>query len=302
MVVGFCFFNMAYSFEVPESLAGQTLRQLASKYGFRSDVLAGFGGIGEDTPLSAGQTFNLPSEYGANSSEGGFASKYFSPVGTYATAQSEAERTAFNESLRTEEEDFLNRFRTEYPGVLTSLEEQLGLPQLRQSAYDLSSTLTNIPTVQEGATRGFDVTANQLARIISSEQGKIAPLAQEAVRLAQFGEEEFGRQAEIALKPYETEIDLMKDRFARESTGFNQDAENRLNLLLTQIQEEGATNRATLSEATKLAQLEQANEQYKQGITTVDLGDRIAILDVNGNEIGSFPKGTLSSGGGSAWD
>ena len=70
------------TYSVPENLAGKTLKQLGSQYGFRSDVLGNFGGVREDQPLTAGQTFNLPSNYGPNSSEGGFASKYFTLGGT----------------------------------------------------------------------------------------------------------------------------------------------------------------------------------------------------------------------------
>ena len=72
------------TYYVPESLAGQNLRDLSRQYGFRGDVLGNFAGVGEDTSLTAGQAFNLPSEYGPGSSEGGFASRYFtgSPAGS----------------------------------------------------------------------------------------------------------------------------------------------------------------------------------------------------------------------------
>lgn len=208
------------------------------------------------------------------------------------------QRQAFQQGLRGEETEFLGRFRTEFPQILTGLEEQLGLPGLRESAFGLTKTLRNIPRVQEQAARGFDVTANQLARIISAEQQRQAPLAQEAVFQAQFAEEEFGRQADIALRPFETEISFMSDRFAREATGFSEDADRRLNLLLQQIQTEGATNIATIQQATQLAQLEESKRQFEQGISTIDLGNRIALIDMSGKEIGSFDKSKLGGGAG----
>lgn len=73
------------NYYVPDSLAGQTLGDLSGKYGFRGDVLGNFGGVDQNTPLKAGQAFNLPAEYGANSSEGGFASRNFTSEQDYQT-------------------------------------------------------------------------------------------------------------------------------------------------------------------------------------------------------------------------
>lgn len=82
------------TYYTPENFVGQTLRDLSSKYGFRGDVLGNFAGVGENTPLTAGQQFNLPSEYGANSSEGGFASRYLTPESTYLTEKAKKEQQA----------------------------------------------------------------------------------------------------------------------------------------------------------------------------------------------------------------
>ena len=82
------------TYYTPDTLAGQTLRDLASKYGFRSDVLANFAGISESSPLTAGQKFNLPAEYGANSSEGGFASRNFTPGETYLADKAKSDQAA----------------------------------------------------------------------------------------------------------------------------------------------------------------------------------------------------------------
>ena len=276
-------------FEIPEKFAGKTLRDIQRETGgaFRPDILGGFIGIDQNTPLTAGQSINLPDDPG--SGEVKFASQFFSPAGTAQAGQ----RQAFNLKLRGEEESFLGRFRQDFPQVLTGIEEQLGLPGLRQEAFTSAGELRDIPQVQKQATAGFDVTANQLARIISAEREKKAPIAQEAVRQAQFGEEEFGRRAQRELVPFETEISFMKDRFAREASGFDADADRQLNLLLQQIQQEGATNIATIQQATQLAQLEESKRQFEEGISTIDLGNRVALLDIDGNEIGSFDKKKL---------
>ena len=212
-----------------------------------------------------------------------------------AQGPSAADRAAFDARLKGEETNFLNRFKTEYPDILSGLETSLGLPGLRQTRFGTQQRYEEMPEAITAASLGKDVTASQLERMIGSRQQDLLPAVQKAVSQEQFATEEFGRQSERALKPFETELDLMKDRFSREATGFNTDVEGRLNLLLTQIQEEGATDRAKIQEATQLAQLEDNKEQLKNAYQTVDLGNRIAILDVNGREISSLAKGKLSS-------
>lgn len=82
------------TYYVPGSLAGQTLNDLSGKYGFRGDVLGNFAGVATNTPLTEGMAFNLPSDYGANSSEGGFASRYLTPEATYQTEKAKTEQQA----------------------------------------------------------------------------------------------------------------------------------------------------------------------------------------------------------------
>ena len=52
---------------------------------------------------------------------------------------SAADREAFFGKQRGEEQEFLGRFRTEFPEILTGIEEQLGLPGLRGRAQSLTS-------------------------------------------------------------------------------------------------------------------------------------------------------------------
>lgn len=207
-------------------------------------------------------------------------------------------RDVFQKKLRGEEESFLGRFRTEFPEILTGISEQLGLPALRETAFQGLESFGEIPEVQTQAARGRDISANQLARIISAEETERLPGAQKAVGQAQFAEGQFTEQAGQALVPFETEIGFLKDRFSREASGFNQDAEAELNILLQQIQQEGATNIANIQKATQLAQLEQRKTEFEEGLSTIDLGNRVAIIDREGNEVSSFAKAKLGGGGG----
>lgn len=222
---------------------------------------------------------------------------------------SAADRTAFNERASQTTSDFLGRFKTEFPQVLTGLETSLNLPQLRETATgavgalgDISNIVKSTPARTTQAAKGFDVSSSQLERQIAAETGKLQPVyqeatsaAQQALTAAQLGESAFGTRAQLALKPFETEIGLLKDQLSREATGFNIDVQGRLDTLLQQIETEGAMNIATIQEATKLAELEAKKDQFESSINSVDLGNRVVLLDSNGQEVGSFPKGKLST-------
>jgi len=209
-----------------------------------------------------------------------------------------ADRETFFGKQREEEQGFLSRFRTEFPTLLTGIEERLGLPGLRERSRGLTGLLTETPERVEVGARGFDVTSNQLARMIAAETGELAPEVSKAVSQTQFGEEEFGRQAQRELVPFETEAQFLTDRLAREATGFGIEQQGRLDMLLQQLQNQGSLAIAELQEATKLSQLEQDKIQYEEGLTSVDLGDRIGFFDKLGNLIKSEPKGVAPTKGG----
>lgn len=202
-----------------------------------------------------------------------------------------ADRAAFNDRLRGESDAFLNRFKTELPAALTGIENELGLPALREQATTQQHLLEDLPGNLENTGRAASVNADRLGRATAIATAKQAPIAQRAIEQAQTAEQLFTQKAQQALVPYQAEIDLMKDRFAREATGFNQDSEDQLNLLLKKMDQQGQLTIAEMQQATQLAELEQKNEQFKAGTTQVDVGDRIAILDSSGREIGSIAKG-----------
>lgn len=212
--------------------------------------------------------------------------------------QQQQKRADLLTSQKTEEQDFLGRFKTEFPTVLSGIEQDLNLPGLRETAFTSSEQLRTAPERTEKAALGFDVSANQLARQQASETARLAPIAQTAVQQAQFGEEEFGRRAQREMVPYQTEIDMMKDRFARETTGFNLDSENELNLLLAKMQQSGQLQIAEMQRATQLAQIEAQTKDIASNLSPIDLGNRIALINpATGQEISSFSKGLTPSRG-----
>jgi hypothetical protein len=265
--------------------------------------------------------------FNAGSSAGSSGSYDIASILAKQQAESEAKlaeqataRTAFNTKLQGEESTFLNKFRTEYPTVLSGLESTLGIPGLREQALgstqalgDISSLVRTTPQRTTQAARGFDVGAGQLERMTAAEVAKLQPSFETATRGAETTSAAlssalgaYSTKAQEALLPYSTELDLMKDRFAREATGFNTDAENELNTLMKRIETEGTLvaqgmknqtdiTIADINRASALAQKEIENEKFKNAMTYQDLGNRVAILDVNGKEIGSMAKGKLGT-------
>src|SRR3990167_456251 len=141
-------------------------------------------------------------------------------------------------------------------GAAQRIGEELGLPQLRQNAFNLQQQLIDIPEVYNAGTRGFDVNANQLARIINQKTSEIAPFAQRATAMQQFGEQELGTRLGYLqndwnrqLLPLNSEQAFLADRFARETSMFSQDNQRELDALLAKMNagvqlSEGEKNRA----------------------------------------------------------
>src|SRR3990167_1955654 len=155
--------------------------------------------------------------------------------------------------------DFLTKFGGAIAGQGTTqaaaerIGGELGLPQLRQNAFNLQQQLIDIPSVYKEGTRGFDVNANQLARIVNARTAELGPLAQRATAQAQFGEQELGTRLGYLqndwnrqLLPLTTEKDFLTDRMARETSVYSQENQNELNAILDKIK-----NGITISEAEK---------------------------------------------------
>jgi hypothetical protein len=216
------------------------------------------------------------------------------------TRQMTEKRQAFNTAAKGEEQAFVSKFKTEYPQVLTGIEEELGLPTLRETAFTQAGNLNELPAAIEQAARGRDISAGQLERIQSAKTAERLPDVNELLSNLQYGEQEFSRRSERELAPYQTELDLMKDRWARESTGFSADSQAILDSLIAKLNAQTTLTVSERTQAIELAKLEEAKENAKSNIISLDLGNRIALVDSTTNqEINSFAKGKLASLGSS---
>lgn len=250
-----------------------------------------WGGKSLDTPTSSYQGTQVGSAFNPQ----GFLDAYRKKQ-EETLAKQKAEQEAFDlrqkqeqevqtARQRQEEQDYLAKFAGQIAGQETMsamagrIGAELGLPDLQSAAQGLVKTLKNIPQVQQGATRGFDVNENQLSRIISSEQGKIAPLAQEATTQAQNAQNilttrlGYGLQDQTkALQPILKEGEMLTQRFgreatsfadrlAREFTGYTQNKQNELTAFLDSM-DKGM--QFTLNEINRINQLAAEEREYKR--------------------------------------
>lgn len=220
------------------------------------------------------------------------------------------------EELRTrqkaEEETFLGALNERIAGqeTLTAAGERIGgelqLPALRESAFNLTQTLKNIPRTQETISKQVGISAPNLQKRIAAEQGKIAPLAQEAVNQQQFSEQELGTRlgylvAEQAkeLEPfYKAQLPLLSDRLAREVSLYTQDKQNELSLLLTKMSQGFQASQAELDRANQLAIAEKQYNQVKntQSIETIGGRKVLVTYDNAGSIVNRVDLGSSGAG------
>lgn len=172
---------------------------------------------------------------------------------------------------------FLNRFSGAINAQPTStalaerIGNELGLPQLQGNANMLRNTLTNLPSTYSAATRGFDVNANQLSRIIGTKSAELAPAVETAERSLSSAQNNLDRRLGYAqadqqkeLLPYQSEQSLLSDRFAREASGYSQAMGNELDAIIAKMNAGVQISEAEKSRAHDLALAEKTFENQKK--------------------------------------
>jgi len=206
-----------------------------------------------------------------------------------------ASQRAAEELLRKQQEQqgqFLGRFKTEVPAALGAIEQELGLPQLRETAFTQGELVRLAPERVTAGARGYDVNQNQLERMIAADVAKLAPGAQTAYQQAQFGEAELGRRAERAIMPYEIEAGFLGENVKNQVQLFRDNVKSQVDQALQKLQTQGQLSVQELANAGRLAEMERAVDLAQTQGTFTDLGDRIALINPEtGQEIQSFAKG-----------
>jgi len=172
---------------------------------------------------------------------------------------------------------------------------ELGLPALRQNAASMQENLRALPDTYSKATTGFDVNANQLARVVGTKQAELAPAAQRASEQALNAEGELGRrlgyaenQFQRGLIPLNAEQGMLAERNARETSLYSQDNQNELSAIISKIQNGIQLSEAEKNRAHELSMAESNFERQKQlNVQQASLSQQspdTQIIEVNGQK------------------
>ncbi len=216
--------------------------------------------------------------------------------------QQSTDTAAQNTAQEAKQNDFLTRFRTaiggqeSLPNAATRIGGTLGLPGLQSTAQGLIKSVAQIPQVQQTATRGYNVNANQLSQIIASKQAQLAPAAQQAVTQEQTGEQQLGQQLGYLqtqqakeLQPFQTEGSMLSDQIAREMSGYTQDKQNQLQAYLAQMQAGNALTLQQLQDANSLALAHIQYTNTKQQVQNQVVGAGSSLYSPEGQYIATAP-------------
>lgn len=239
------------------------------------------------------------------------------------------DRAAKEEAQKKEQEGLFNEYSTQLKGQETSeaaykrLTEEAGIPGLQEQMGVFSESLTKLKSglneVEQAInerTQGKFVSEAGRARMVAQERGalttQIARLAEAYAPLMQTLNEKragVGTQLQLLasdqvkqLRPIEAKINALSDRFAREMSGFDQDSQNALNLVLAKLQREQTLSDQEWQSANALLQREDEYNKQK------DLLSYEASLKKSNQAAPTDPSkyfttpgsATVQSGGGSA--
>jgi hypothetical protein len=162
------------------------------------------------------------------------------------------------------------------PAMWARLAQETGYQPLMNQANTLNSQLAAIPQTYSAATRGFDVNANQLDRIMNMQQWKLAPLAERATAQAQTAGQFMQGQITAAqaqqqkeLQPYQSEQTFLQDKIARETSLFSEQNQSELQALEYKMQT-GA--QLSSDEQKRMNDLRIAQEGYKNELAKATIG------------------------------
>lgn len=135
--------------------------------------------------------------------------------------------------------------------VATTIGQELGYPELRQVAQDLSSSLAKIPGVATQTLAGQNINANQLGRIIQARQNQFAPKVQEAVTQFQQAGEQLNQRLQYELQdrqdmlePIKAKAAAINSSIAAQISTYTTQMQGQLDILAEKIKQEGTLTTA----------------------------------------------------------
>ena len=237
---------------------------------------------------------------------GGSTSDYQSIL----TSQTAA-RQAENARLKSEQEGVLGAYQGAISGqeplttAQTRISGELGIPGLttqlgtaRGEVANVKSLLTQLEGDINARTSGQLLTESQRRRLLASEEtplrtqlsgllaGQEVAGGQLSDAYTQLGQQLTALTAEQKrmLQPYEARINAFSERAARESTGYSNDQQNSLTLLLEKIKRDQTLSDREWQQASDAAVLERTFEQTKE---TMRLQSSLDIAKANATGTGT---------------
>jgi len=239
-------------------------------------------------------------QYGINPNTGVWDDSYFANVTEKQWLTSPAGQAAQNERTQTdatnllgtqatnqanllakqkaEQEAFLNKYTTGMDTARSALSTELGLPELRQNtqiagqtARDVSRTMQDLPQALTATGRAASINQSRLTRGIAQRTSEMQPALEAARRAAEdtgaaqsFAETEYTKRLQEKAQPYQLEASMLSEGLAREMTGFTQQSQNELTVILQKLQNNQALTMAEVNRANALADSEAAFEREKE--------------------------------------
>ena len=255
-------------------------------------------------PVQETEYQNLLKSSGTAFSTSGVSGQFPGGIARPLTTQEQAAQ--FSTEQRARGQEFLGRFTSGLSEAQAGISAELGLPGLRQGAFEAGQTargvadvVRGVPQAQATIAKQVGISAPRLAQRTAAETAKLSPTLdaasralEESQRAAQFGEEEFGRRLGQVIKPFEIEAGLLGDSVKNEFDLYKTQIGADLDREIARLEETGLNDRAALDRAAKLAEAEKATTSG----TFTDLGNRIALINPEtGEEITSFNKGLAPS-------
>lgn len=177
---------------------------------------------------------------------------------------------------RGEFNDYLSRYKSAISGqeamphMWERIGNELNIPNL-QSAYNtVSNTLTNLPSTLSSASKGFGVSANQLARQITTKASNLQPVVSSLGQNLSSAQNTAGglvgayqAQQQKELEPFQKEYENLSERNARETSGYSWSLEAQLNAIIDRVKNGMGLSEAEKARANELAKIEKQYNAMK---------------------------------------
>lgn len=308
-------------FEVKPEYVGKTLRQLGQELGGigRSDVMGNLFGFGEDTPLEKYvDTSKWSPGYVGSSSEFQGLQKFATPTKSPGDRLIDEQKTATDARFAANKQelgDFINKYSSAVPQIIQDTYKEFNVGDLLGYANALNTRIQDLKgnLTSEGA--GGYASAGQVDKALNTNYlPRFLSASENANRAATIAQGQVGYR----VAPFQTEASLLNDRLARENTGYTQQQQNELTLLLQKLNDQQQMTMAEYNRATELAVGEQRynqelrllEEKFKNdkalssASTTnkdryLSLGSGSSVFDMQTGKI--IYKNPTSSGSSSGW-